>query len=348
MRIFQTLNSMKLLPLVGRCGLVALISFTTQIAAQSRSQWEIQHPSLPADQDGTYLPGQMPGQLHNGVPPQVNKNFWQSGVAGGVPNRLNPGTVLSGVLENDITSAKNNPGDVFAITLQEGFVQNGMQVIPQNSRIVGAVTAVVSAKLQRHGQPGNIQVSLQSLVLPDGTHLPFTGFIAGNPNHSYAKPPKQRSLGFDMKDTGAAMAGMMNNYTNGIGYFVSKRHRGNEFKLAKGDQVPVRLNQALVIPEQEVKPVPVAVNQVPGLPPGATPGLTPGFSPGLAAGGLAPPAGLSPQMVPGLAGADTIGQYRAPQGARPIPGLTDGGDPFNAPISPGGQSRPLNQMAEPF
>jgi hypothetical protein len=243
-------------------------------------------------------------------------------------NRVQQGIVLTGTLENDLSSGKNKPGDIFAITLKDGYVANGMQVIPQDSKIVGAVTAVAPAKMMKQGQPGNIQVSLQSLVLPDGTHLPFAGFISSNPNHSFKNAPKQRNSGFDMKDTGQAVAGMFANYTNGIGYMVSKRHRGNDFHLDKGDMLPVRLNQPLVIPEQEVHPVAQAVSPY-GVPPG---GAVPG---------------MAPQAVPGLSGTDTIGQYSPPRPAQAVPGLV-GEDPFNAPVNAGSQSRPLSEMPEPF
>jgi hypothetical protein len=310
-----------------RLSLLAALSLSLQMAAGARSQWEIQHPTLPADQDSTYVPGQMPGQLHTGVPMGLSKNFWQ-GQHPGFVNRIPPGVVLTGILQNELDSGSSKPGDIFAITLQDGFVQNGMQVIPQNSKIVGSVTAVSPAKVQRHGQPGNMQVSLQSLVLPDGTHVPFSGFISSNPNHALKDAPKKRSLGFDIKDTGAQMAGMLNTYTNGFGYALNKRYMGKDFYLDEGEALPIRLNQTLVIPEEEVKPVTAAMpNGMPG-----APGLMPG---------------MPPQGVPGLSGPDAIGQYRRPSAGNPVPGLV-GEDPFNTPVNPNVQSKSLNDMPEPF
>jgi hypothetical protein len=353
-------------------------------AAYSRSQWEIQHPTLPADQDGTY----MPGQLHKGVPSSLSKNFWQGGQYPGQSNIVQPGVVLTGVMEVELSSARSKPGDIFALTLQDGYVQNGMQVIPQNSKIVGTVTSVAPAALQRHGQPGNIQVSLQSLVLPDGTHLPFYGFIANNPNQGSKDPPKKRHLGFELKDAGSSMAGMLSPYTGRMGYLMKKQYRGNDFYIDQGEAVPVRLNQQLVIPDAEVKPVtavspngiPVAPGMNPAAPgmnpaaPGmnpAAPGMNPaipgmnpaipgmnpaipGMNPAIpgmsqAAPGLyRPGTGTQAPAVPGLAGPDSVGQYRTPAPAQPVPGLSGESDPFNLPVNPSKQSKPLSEMPEPF
>lgn len=319
--------------------------------AYGRSQWEIQHPTLPpAQQPDT--PGQMPGELHKGVPPQfqaskfdpaqyqpsqapvqqqISNGFWQGQMPGFV-NRLQPGIMLTGVLEDEISSGKNKPGDLFSLNLQDGFVQSGMQVIPKNSKIVGAVTHVVPAKRQRTGHPGSLQVSMQSLVLPDGSHIPFAGFIAVNPNHGYKNPPRKRNLGFDIKDTGHHITGMMNSFTNGIGFVHAKQYRGNDFYMEKGELVPVRLNKTLIIPEHLVRPVEAAIQPGSNFP---LPALSPGAS-----------------GVPGLTGADSsANQFPAAgipgQSARQaVPGLIDG-DPFNAPIG-STAATPLSEMPEPF
>ena len=304
---------------IGQALLAGLVlCFCLALQAESRSQWEIQHPDLSAGEDGTYVPGQMPGQLHKGLPPQLSKNFWQ-GQNAGTGNVVQPGVVLTGILDKDLSSASNKPGDIFAINLTEGYVQNGMQVIPRDSKIVGAVTSVTPAKLQRTGQPGNIQVSLQSLVLPDGTHVPFFGFIATNPNHAYKKAPQKRNLGFDMRDAGSALTGMLSPYTSRVGIMAARKYRGNDFCLDKGEPLPVRLNQQLVIPEQEVKPAQAM-----------------------------PVPGTGTSSVPGLTGPDPVGQYRAPLPAQNVPGLDGQSDPFNTPINPGTQVKPLSDMPEPF
>ncbi|MBX9685775.1 MAG: hypothetical protein K2X27_03680 [Candidatus Obscuribacterales bacterium] len=309
-------------------GALSLSIFLASAAlpANSRSQWEIQHPTLPPQQDGTFQPGQMPGQLHTGVPPQMTNNFWTGGHQTGFLNRLQPGIVLTGILENEVSSASSKAGDIFAITLEDGYVASGMQIIPRGSKIVGAVTSVSRAK--SHGVPGSVQVSLQSLVLPDGSHLPFAGFIAQNPNHAYANAPKKKNLGFDIKDTGNQISGMMGSFTNGVGFLYAKRYRGNDFYMDQGEALPIRLNKTLVIPEQLVQPVATA------LPPGSS-GMQPTMS-----------SSLPPVAVPGLAGSDPVGQYQAPRPQQSVPGLSSDADPFNSQLAP--SSNPLNSMPEPF
>lgn len=321
--------------------LVSVFSMSLGLASpvEARSPWDMQHPTLPPQQDGNYMPGQLPGQLHTGVPPalttpqNLGKNFWQ-GQHPGFVNRIQPGVMLTGILEDEISSGKNKPGDVFALSLEDGFVQNGMQVIPQKSKIVGAITHVVPARtLRAPGQPGSLQVSLQALVLPDGTHIPFAGFIANNPNHAYEKAPGKKNAGFDVKDTGHHIAGMMGSFTNGIGFMYSKKYRGRDFYMDKDDAIPVRLNKTLIIPEQYVRPV--------GAPPDA-PGMNANV-PGMSSQ-LAP---VAPGMVPGLTGADPVGQFSPPRPGQPVPGLVGETDPFTIPVN-GPTSKPLNEMPEPF
>lgn len=347
------LRSSSLLSLVSA---IICLGLSQPLAAEARSPWDMQHPTLPAQQPPAgFQPGQAPGTLHTGVPPQFSqtssmqpssmqpnqlpKNFWQGGKQSGFANRIQPGVVLTGVMEDEISSAKNKPGDIFAINLKEGYVENGMQVIPRESRIVGAITHVVPAKSQRApGQPGSLQVSIQSLVLPDGNHLPFAGFIAINPNHAFEKQQK-KNLGFDIKDTGSHIAGMMGSFTNGIGFMYARKYRGRDFYMDKDDTIPVKLNKSLIIPEEYVKPVGAAAD-APGIN-----GLTPdakGMSNAL------PP--LAPGMVPGLSGPDTVGQFQAPKPQQPIPGLVGGeADPFITPINSSATgSKPLNDMPEPF
>lgn len=296
------------------------------LPADSRTPWEMQHP--PAPQADGAAPA-VPGQMHMGIPAQFQSpkqlpsGFWQ-GQQGGIANRLQSGTMLTAVMDDEISSGRNKAGDLFALNLDDGFIQGGMQVIPRGSRIVGAITHVVPAKTQRAGNPGSLQVSLQSLVLPDGTHIPFSGFIANNPNHAYKNPPKKRTLGFDIKDTGSHMAGMMSSFTNGIGFMYAKQYRGNEFYLDKGELVPVRLNKPLLIPEQYVQaaqPVPVTTPINGNLPPG---------------------------MVPGMVGTDNVGQFQAPTTAPPVPGLLGDADPFKPAATFPPTARPLSEMPEPF
>ena len=321
-------------------GMAIAVAYTASMhcASESRNQWEIQkgQPQNPgsmmsgqqaaaqiAGMTGGVMPGQpstMPGQApflpgqSPMTPGQVGNNFWK-GQMPTMTNRVQPGVVLTGILEHTISSGKSSPGDTFAIKLEDGFVQNGMQVIPQHSKIVGSVTSVTPAKRLRAGMPGQMQVSIQSLVLPDGTHLPFSGFIDSNPAHAFKKSPKKRNLGFDIADTGKHVSSMFGSFTDGIGVTHARRHRGSEFVLEEGEAVPVRLNRGLTVPESVVQPIQIA---------------TPGFQ------GYAPPVSAPPVMAP-----------RASAGGVPsaVPGLV-GDDVFAQPVGP--TPRSLNEMPEPF
>lgn len=283
----------------------------------ARNQWEINNNQ--PQNAGQQMPPQanLPWQSTSPVG-QIGADFWK-GQAPSLANRVQPGVVLTGILEHTISSGKSLPGDTFAITLEDGFVQNGMQVIPQHSKIVGVVTAVTPAKKLRAGMPGQMQVSIQSLVLPDGNHVPFSGFIDSNPAHAFKKAPKKRNLGFDIADTGQQFTGMFNAFTDGIGVTHAKRHRGNDFILEEGEAIPVRLNRALTVPEYVVQPMQLS---------------SPGF------GGYVPPQSGAPT------GATPQGKVVQSMPSSAVPGLV-GDDVFGQPV-PSAPPRSLKDMPEPF
>lgn len=227
-------------------------------------------------------------------------------------SRVQPGVVLTTVMDHDISSATSLVGDVFALRIDDGYVRNGMMIIPPGSKIVGAVTAVTPAKNMRGGLPGALQVTLQALVLPDGQHVPLHGFIDSNPNHVFKQPQKVRYPGSDLRDYGQQVTGMMQSYTSGLGNVLAKRHRGLEFVLEKGELVPVRLNRTLVVPESVVRPV--------------------------TAEDLRTAAGSNGQV--GSAGSGSRLNNVQPPQPQPVPGLVDSGMPPVAPSLPSGAPRP--------
>ena len=125
--------------------LLAAWLLTTQVGAQARNVWDINH--------GMSNPPPAPGaEWHK---PPVNKfdpNFWKGQMGGG---SIPAGTVLTAILEHDISSSKSKPGDVFTLTLQDGFSLNGNVLIPPNSKIVGSVNRATPAKNLRGGMPGS-------------------------------------------------------------------------------------------------------------------------------------------------------------------------------------------------
>lgn len=275
-----------------------------------------------------------------GYVPAVDHNLWK----GSLLKRIPAGTVLSGILEQDLSSAKSKPGDTFDIRLQDGVSINGNMLIPPQSKIVGVVKSVAPAAMMRHGHPGRLDVSLQSLVLIDGRHVPFVGFIDHNPNHLPREQPKRKMPGQSFSDYGNTLNAFAGQWFAGVGSVMKKRHQGLDFQLDKGEIVPVRLNRSLELPQDGAPQT--ARSGYHGVPINAPPGGWPftGQPQGTPIGNANQPYGHG---IPGLAGPDPDAPMVPPavpgQSATPI----QSADPnaiFTQPI----QSRPLADMPEPF
>lgn len=247
-------------------------------ASQAREPWQIQHPegappTGPIGKGWTPPPsGSTPGLVNSG---SNNANSNSSAMAPGLmasPNsgpmpagngihgrqavtnemiqqilssRVGAGSVLTGVLGDDISSKKSFPGDLFSVVLVDGYSQNGNQLIPRGSRIIGKVVQVASAAIQRPGAPGNVEVGLTTLVFPDGRSTPFTGFIDRNPAHDMKKPPVVRGPGMSMSDYKGAVGSMLGSFTSGIGAVRRRTNRGKDLLLQEGDVVPVRVTRSV-------------------------------------------------------------------------------------------------------
>ncbi len=257
------------------------------LATTARNQWDINHPDQP-------LPSApIPGSPASYQGRNLGMDFW-SGIHPMLASRIQPGVVLTTVMEHDISSETNKVGDAFALRLDDGYAKNGMQIIPPGSKIICSVTSVTPARSLRGGLAGRLQVSLQSLLLPDGQHIPIYGFIDSNPNHAFKEAPQVRNAGSDMRDYGQQVSGMMGMFTAGMGSSIAKRHRGLDFVLERGELVPVRLNRTLVLPESVVQPQ--TVQQLQSVPQGNS-----------FAGPPPPAVSSSPQQsVPGLMGTESI------------------------------------------
>lgn len=180
-----------------------------------------------------------------GSPGSPGSSIWnQTG------NRVGNGTLLNGVLEDNLSSGKNKPGDVFSIRLEDGLYKNGIEVIPRHSKIVGAVIHTVPGGMQIHGNPGNLQVSLQTLVFPDGRNTPISGFLVHNSNMDMMNDPRKGSAAFaasyypkqvvhSLGSIGRTLSG------RAIGIKPGYTQRGSDFKMAQGEVIAVRLNRSL-------------------------------------------------------------------------------------------------------
>lgn len=282
----------------------------------------------------------MPQML--GMVPKFSPDFLKNLQTTNLPS----GTVLTGILEDTISSKKSKPGDIFSIRLEDGFTINGVEVIPKQSKILGSVSSVLSSHVRHGAAPGTLTVSLQTLIFPDGRTTAFWGFIEHNPlqdntNQSGSHIKSQaagygRMLGY----------GTVNFVTKKVGYNLRPPNFGKELELEKGEVLPIKTNRSMDLTKM------TAPIQQSAMPPGAVNGMyqSGSFPPGMAA--------ASPNSLPGLPPyIPTSANYAAPAGG--IPGLPVGygsdsmslGSARPAYVPPAGSGQPSvpypSQM-EPF
>jgi len=183
--------------------------------------------------------------------PQNGSNFM-----GGITNVnninvINTGTVLTGVLQEDISSKKSKNADVFSIMLPENYIVNDRLLIPRYSKFVGTIVSVAPAKQAHHGNPGNLQVSIQTLVSPDGTSIPVTASIDYNPNQN-TKTDINKPRGVPAGEWGKSVMYSIYYYGGSIGsrlgvpiFYKGQTNGGRDFSLSKGELLPIRLTEPL-------------------------------------------------------------------------------------------------------
>jgi hypothetical protein len=191
------------------------------------------------------------------------------------------------------------------------------------------------------GAPGNLEISLQTLILPDGSHYPFAGFVDGNPNSKAKKAPKVRHAGVAISDYAESVASMAMSFVSGPGFMMKKINRGLDFTLDSGDALPIRLTRGL-----ELNAQPHQQSQLAATP--YAPHVTQQTS---------PVAGINPQgpvQVPGFVpmganGAPNMVPTYSGNQMPPLAPVTTSGDPnliFSQPG--GGAASSLNQLPDPF
>ncbi len=288
--------------------------------AAAREQWQIPR-SGPAP-TGPIMPGggvASPESL--GLVPKVNGDFWKQMAS----KRIPAGTVFSTILQEDLSSRESHPGDVFQLELQDGYALAGYMVIPSHSRILGAVTTVVPANKLQHGAPGRMDISLQSLVFPDGRSVPISAFVAHNPAQDPKKEANTQQAGSSLKNYGSMFGSFFGSFGRGIGSINRNWNQGLDFELKKGEMLPVRLTRSLDMPDLSQP-----ANLTQGSGPPSAPGLV-GPDPD------APPVrSLTPPMPP--------------PGFAPSPGLltVPGGGAPNAVFNQAARSVPWAGMPDPF
>jgi hypothetical protein len=167
--------------------------------------------------------------------------------------------------------------------LLDGYSQEDKELLPKGTKIVGAVTQVVSGQKSRSGQPGRIDISLQTLVLPDGRSTPIYAFIERNPNLEHQQDPNKQqkglplaSYGQSLKNSVAAFGNAITKRAVGMNVYYPGR-TGHELEMEPGEVLPLRLNRPLDLPGLLRQPVPSATGQA--NPYASTPGMvsTPGL-----------------------------------------------------------------------
>jgi len=237
---------------------------------QQMSNQRFSYPQMSAQQPR--LPGM--GFPAPNVMPQGNQSFntWRAFL----PRHIPIGTVLSGNVDATLSSVKSKPGDVFAINLSEPLMVEGLEMVPPGSRIVGSVLHVSPAKFQRHGTPGQIDVALQTLVFPDGSHTPFYGFIDYNPSYGNGfdsvSPAKVRHAGTSWSDYGNQVKGMVGSFGEGVAWVHNKRMLGKEFVMPEGQLISIKTNRMIDLAKMEKPPASLQANQQNMAP--RTPGLS--------------------------------------------------------------------------
>jgi len=262
--------------------------------------------------------------------PTFNPAMWGGG--NGVLGRVPAGTVISGLLEDEVSSDDSKAGDIFSVRLEDGYSVNGFEVIPKQTKIVGSVVAVVSAKSQHNGSPGKINISLQTIVFPDGRNGKFYGFVDRNPNlHLKNKPgtdvPGKSIPGY----TARGITGALNFGLSRIGRSVQVPNIGSEFKIPKGELLPIRLTRSLEL-NQLAAPVGAPAAFGPALPGQGVPQPENSAMPNQAVaqphGGAMPtfnqqlPGLVSPNGVPGLVTPPLSGTP-ATMPPRAVPGMAN-------------------------
>lgn len=270
--------------------------------------------------------------------PSFSADHWKTVFA----SRLPIGTVLSGILESDLSSDESKAGDVFTIVIEDGYSNNGAEVIPPHSKIVGSVVAAVPSKYMNFGHPGQIQISLQTLVFPDGRHIPFHGQIANNPN---AAPKIDKSKDQPGEAVGY-YAGTTINLAKHIGSTISqrtigvypkKKHRGNEFEIDAGELLAIRVTRSMDM-TQLCDPPPAGT--ISGAAPSGAASPV-GTSSGLVTGG---PPGSGGVITPGTAGVASPSQPSTPTPSAKLP-LEDPNAIFNQSQ---GMQYPRADLPDPF
>lgn len=258
---------------------LCLLANITGGTADAREQSQMQHPDGPPPSgplgSGFFQNNAAGGAGSPGIPGLMqqaamgNRNSLMSNplarndmVQQILSTRIPVGTVLTGVLTEDISSKKSVPGDLFYIVLPDGFYLSGREVVPRQSIVVGKIVGVAAAAMhKRGGQPGHVELGLTTLQFPDGRSCNFTGNIERNPAHDMKTAPTVRNAAMNIGDYGKQLTSMVGSFGSGFGFVNARRNRGRDLLLEKGEMVPIRITRSIDLTQMS----PPTITQPPAL-----------------------------------------------------------------------------------
>jgi hypothetical protein len=180
-------------------------------------------------------------------------------------------TVLSGTsirvrIDEELSSEDARIGDTFTSTVVDPVYANGIEVIPQGSKIGGRVIAV--QKAGRRSKAGTISVTFNRLTLPTGRAYAINGSLTDVSGETVnydeegqvqGKSSTKRNVVFigGGAATGAAIgaiagggkgAGIGAGIGAGLGVAGSLLSKGKEAKVKRDTEFGVLLNRAIRLP----------------------------------------------------------------------------------------------------
>jgi len=168
--------------------------------------------------------------------------------------RLPSGTTLRVRMDNEINSKISGVDDTFTMTLAAPVVRREVVVLPIGTIIEGRVVKVKRAAFA--GKNGNLQISLQSLRLTDGTRLAIEGGlvkelkIESSPSVSILTILGGTAVGGIVgaaaKSTSGALIGA--GLGAGAGTGIAFLRKGRDVSIKAGADFEIRLSQEVVLP----------------------------------------------------------------------------------------------------
>lgn len=177
-------------------------------------------------------------------------------------------------MNSTINSKTARVGDTFTANVTEPvYSNNGVLVIPSGSRLTGRVDAVVAAR--KGGKPGTIDVSFNSLRLPNGLTRRINGSLTDLDSDDAKSDSEGTASGDKMKHRkiifiggggagGAVLGGAIGGGKGaliggllgaGAGLLGERMTKGEDAEVRSGTEFGVILNQSISLPRfAEVNP----------------------------------------------------------------------------------------------